>query len=120
MRWHYGLHMLFRTCLTQSAKIAVFGVPLFGSLLEGLLINHYGSSVAKVSHAALLHCALYNTLCVYTRIIHTYTSKTGKGCVELGSKGNPRGTGSSIRYLHYKCCSTIIFWCVHSENVLHC
>ncbi|KAL5467036.1 hypothetical protein EMCRGX_G031203 [Ephydatia muelleri] len=36
-----------KTCLTQSAKIAVFGVPLFGSVLEGLLIDHYGSTVAK-------------------------------------------------------------------------
>lgn len=36
-----------KTCLTQTAKINVFGVPLFGSVLESLLISHYGSSVAK-------------------------------------------------------------------------
>lgn len=97
--------MLYRTCLTQSAKIAVFGVPLFGSVLEGLLIDHYGSTVAKVSRTALT----ITIVCTHACIIHTYTYQTGKGCVELGSKDNQRRTGSSIHHLDYKHCRTIIF-----------
>ena len=61
--------MLYRTCLTQSAKIAVFGVPLFGSVLEGLLIDHYGSTVAKVSRTALHYYDSVHT-CMYHTHIH--------------------------------------------------
>lgn len=37
-----------RTTLTQTAKISVFGIPLIGSMLEGMLISSYGATVSQV------------------------------------------------------------------------